>query len=137
VNWHEAQLSHLIEWSNDFLVVEVEVTLRLTVSWPVSLGVRPPSGTHDQFFFLLDIFFRHLWVCYFVAPSLTRGRVCNLLFAAGPRQHSHLLSTLSDKRSGLSSLLSDDCSIQDTACIGTESFDEDTKDNFLSFVYEC
>jgi hypothetical protein len=24
-------------------------------------------------------FFRQLWVCYFVAPSLMRGRVCNLL----------------------------------------------------------
>jgi hypothetical protein len=29
--------------------------------------------------FLLEIFFRQLRVCYFVAPSLTRGRVCNLL----------------------------------------------------------
>jgi hypothetical protein len=28
---------------------------------------------------LLEIFFRQLRVCYFVAPSLTRGRVCNLL----------------------------------------------------------
>jgi hypothetical protein len=43
------------------------------------LGVRPPSGTRDQFFFLLGILFRQLRVCYFVAPSLTRGRVCNLL----------------------------------------------------------
>jgi hypothetical protein len=34
----------------------------------------------DQFFFLLDISFRQLRVCYFVATSLTRGRVCNLLF---------------------------------------------------------
>jgi hypothetical protein len=59
--------------------VKVKVTLRLTVSRPVRLGVRRPSGTHDQFFFLLEIFFRHLWVCYFVAHSLTRGRVCNLL----------------------------------------------------------
>jgi hypothetical protein len=33
----------------------------------------------DQFFFLLEIFCRQLQVCYFVAPSLTRGRVCNLL----------------------------------------------------------
>jgi hypothetical protein len=40
---------------------------------------QAPSGTRDQFFFLLEIFFRQLWVCYFVAPSLTRGRVCNLL----------------------------------------------------------
>jgi hypothetical protein len=40
------------------------------------------SGTHlgpatNSFF--LEIFFRQLQVCYFVAPSLTRGRVCNLL----------------------------------------------------------
>jgi hypothetical protein len=61
------------------LVIEVEIKLRPTVSRRVRLGVRHPSGTRDQFFFLLKIFFRQLWVCYFVAPSLTRGRVCNLL----------------------------------------------------------
>jgi hypothetical protein len=38
------------------------------------------SGTNDHFFFLLEIFFRQFRVCYFVAPSLTRGRVCNLLY---------------------------------------------------------
>jgi hypothetical protein len=59
--------------------VEVEVTIRSTVSRPVRLGVRPLSGTSDQFFFLLDIFFRHLRVCYFVVSSLKSGRVCNLL----------------------------------------------------------
>jgi hypothetical protein len=58
---------------------EVEVNLRPIVSRPVCLGVRHPSGTRDQFFFLLEILFRQLRVCYFVAPSLTRGRVCNLL----------------------------------------------------------
>jgi hypothetical protein len=36
-------------------------------------------SARDQFFFLLEISFRQLQVCYFVAPSLTRGRVCNLL----------------------------------------------------------
>jgi hypothetical protein len=55
--------------------VEVEVKLRPTISQPVRLGVRHPSGTCHQFFFLLEIFFRQLRVCYFVAPSLTRGRV--------------------------------------------------------------
>jgi hypothetical protein len=61
--------------------VEVaEVNLRPTVSRPVSLGVRHPSGTRVQLFLLLEIFFRQLRVCYFVAPSLTRGRVCNLLY---------------------------------------------------------
>jgi hypothetical protein len=44
-----------------------------------SLGVRHTSGTRDQFFFLLEIFFRQLRVCYVVAPSLKRGRVCYLL----------------------------------------------------------
>jgi hypothetical protein len=60
-------------------LTEVEVKLRPTASWPVRLDVRYPSERHDQFFFLLEIFFRQLRVCYFVAPSLTRGRVCNLL----------------------------------------------------------
>jgi hypothetical protein len=58
---------------------EVEVNLRPTVSRPVCLGVRRPSGTRDQFYFLVEISFRQLRVCYFVEPSLTRGRVCNLL----------------------------------------------------------
>jgi hypothetical protein len=63
-----------------FQLLEVEVNLRPTVSRPVCLGVRRPSGTCDQFFFRLEISFRQLRVCYFVAPSLTRGRVCNLLY---------------------------------------------------------
>jgi hypothetical protein len=58
---------------------KVKVILRPTVSRPVCLGVRHPSGTRDQFFFLLANFFRQLRVFYFVVPSLTRGRVCNLL----------------------------------------------------------
>jgi hypothetical protein len=61
------------------VIAEVEVKLRPTVSMRVSLGVRQPFGTRNQFFFRLEIFFRQLRVCYFVAPSLTRGRVCNLL----------------------------------------------------------
>jgi hypothetical protein len=62
-----------------FLLPLVEVNLWPTVSRPVCLGVRLPSGTRDQFFFLLGISLTQLHVCYFVAPSLTRGRVCNLL----------------------------------------------------------
>jgi hypothetical protein len=54
------------------------------------LGVRRPSGTRHQFYFLLEIFFRQLRVCNFVAPSLTRGRICNLLYnCSGPCQTSH------------------------------------------------
>jgi hypothetical protein len=61
-------------------LVEVEVNLRPTVSRPVCLGVRHPSATSDQLFFLREISFRQLQVCYFVAPSLTRGQVYNLLY---------------------------------------------------------
>jgi hypothetical protein len=37
----------------------------------------------DQFLFLLEIFLRQLQVCYSMAPSLKRGRVCNLLLVLG------------------------------------------------------
>jgi hypothetical protein len=40
---------------------------------------QAPIRARDKFVFLLEIFFRPLWVCYFVTPSLTRGPVCNLL----------------------------------------------------------
>jgi hypothetical protein len=42
--------------------VKGKVILRPTVSRPVRLGVRHTSGTHDQFFILLGIFFRQLLV---------------------------------------------------------------------------
>jgi hypothetical protein len=67
--------SNKYEWEE----LEVEVNLRLTVSRSVCPGVRRPYGTRDQFFFLLEIFFRQLTLYYFVTPSLTRGRICNLL----------------------------------------------------------
>jgi hypothetical protein len=42
------------------------------------------SGTHleptTNFSFSSKISFRQLWVYYFVAPSLTKGRACNLLY---------------------------------------------------------
>jgi hypothetical protein len=37
--------------------LKVKVTLWPTISRPVRLGVRHPSGTRDQFFYLLEIFF--------------------------------------------------------------------------------
>jgi hypothetical protein len=55
---------------------EVEVNLRPTVSRPVCLGVRLASGAHDQILFSVW----RLRVSWCVAPSLTRGRVCNLLY---------------------------------------------------------
>jgi hypothetical protein len=58
--------------------------------------------TSDQFFFLLEILFKQLRDCYFVAPSLTRGRVCNLmLLLVGLASAVSIGSALSDKRSGL------------------------------------
>jgi hypothetical protein len=76
---------------------KVKVTLRPTVSRPVCLGGRYTYATRDQFFFNLEIFFRELRVCYFVALLL---QVTASAVTLG--------SALSDERSGLSfvSLLS-------------------------------
>jgi hypothetical protein len=58
--------------------VRVSVTLQLTVSQSVRLGVEPDLGllTRDNFFFF--IFFGKFLSCHLGAPSLTRGRVCHL-----------------------------------------------------------
>jgi hypothetical protein len=61
-----------------------------SVSQSVCLGVEPNLGQLTRVCFLLEITFRQLQVCNFVAPSLTRGRVCKLLYnASGPCQSSH------------------------------------------------
>jgi hypothetical protein len=57
----------------DVRVGKVKVTLRPIMSRPVRLGVTLTSGTRDQFFYLLEIFFETVTVCYVVAPSLMRG----------------------------------------------------------------
>jgi hypothetical protein len=50
------------------------VLLRPTVSRPLCLGIKHPSGTYDQIFITV----RQLLVCWCGALSLTRGRFCRL-----------------------------------------------------------
>jgi hypothetical protein len=62
--------------------VKVTRILRSTISRPVCLGVGPPSATRDQFFFNFALE-SSSHSCEFSAPSLTRGRVCNLKLLLG------------------------------------------------------
>jgi hypothetical protein len=55
-------------------LVESSLLLRPTVSRPVSLGIKHPSGAYDQIFITVW----QLRVCWCATLSLTRGRVCRL-----------------------------------------------------------
>jgi hypothetical protein len=59
--------------------------LRPTVSRPVCLGVKHPSGAYDQIFIIV----RQLRVCWCGTLSLTRERIYRLQLLMGPRQRSH------------------------------------------------
>jgi hypothetical protein len=75
--------ANLNNWTiDDKVKSEVKVILGPTVGRPVCPVVRPQSGPVTNSF-LLEIFLRQLWVCYFMAPSLMRGQLCNLLLLLG------------------------------------------------------
>jgi hypothetical protein len=77
--WEVGSVSCILDITHRPDIYEVEVNFWPTVSRPVCLGVRRQSGTCDQFFYPLEIYFRQLRICNVVPPSLTRVRVCNLL----------------------------------------------------------
>jgi hypothetical protein len=62
------------------LFIKTKVTLRLTVSQSVSLGVEPHLGLMTRY---LAITILQLRSCFCGAPSLTRGRVCLLYMLLG------------------------------------------------------
>jgi hypothetical protein len=65
------------------LSLSLSVKIRPTVSRPVYLGIKHPSGAYDQIFITV----RQLWVCWCGTLSLTKGRVCRLqLLLASPAQ---------------------------------------------------
>jgi hypothetical protein len=55
-------------------ILSLSLILRPTVSRPICLGIKQPSGAYDQIFITV----RELRVCWYGAFSLTRGRVCRL-----------------------------------------------------------
>jgi hypothetical protein len=64
----------IYEWLTTESVLSLSLILQWTVSRPICLGKKHPSGVYDQ----ICITLRLLRVCWFGAVSLTRERVCRL-----------------------------------------------------------
>jgi hypothetical protein len=72
--------THYSDFSRPDSAVSLSLMLRPTVSRPVCLGIKHPSGAYDQIFFSVRNA-EYVWQLRFWfrgAPSLTRGRVCLL-----------------------------------------------------------
>jgi hypothetical protein len=64
-----------LPFARDSVNIKVKVTLRLTVSQSVSLGVEPHLGLMTRYLLLLDSYIAE---AFCGLPSLTRERVCFL-----------------------------------------------------------
>jgi hypothetical protein len=73
-SWCHLFLVYLAELSCQLTWFKVKVTLRLTVSQSVSLGVEPHLGLMTRYLLLFDSY----GLAFCGVPSLTRGRICLL-----------------------------------------------------------
>jgi hypothetical protein len=79
-----------------FIKVKVKVTLRLTVSQSVCLGVKPKSGTFDQIF-LIKVTFISIACCVYTKMSaLIRRAIKHAAWVTWPNSAlpSHLMTSL-------------------------------------------
>jgi hypothetical protein len=82
----------------DSALLSLSLMLRPMVRRPVCLGIKHPSGAYYQIFIIVW----QLRVCWFGAPSLTRGRICRfqlllalasavIFWSESHRIHGHIL----------------------------------------------